>query len=97
MVAFTFAPMILSKASSVSLVSGPNTGLTAALHTRMSMAPHCLIVPSTNVSTSLRRDTLHGTTIASPPFSFMPVATAWHTSCLRLDTTTALLSAFHSL
>src|SRR5262249_55331944 len=63
-------------------------GLTAALHTRMSMPPHCLIVPSTNASTSLRRDTLHGMTIASPPFSFMPAATASHRSCLRLDTTT---------
>src|SRR5262249_1323715 len=76
MVAFTFAPMILSKASSVSLASGPNTGLTAALHTRMSMPPHCLIVPSTSASTSLRRDTLHGMTIASPPFSLMLAATA---------------------
>ena len=97
MVALTFALMILSNASSVSLASGPNTGLTAALHTMMSMPPKCLLVPSTSASTSSRRDTLHGMTIASPPFWRMPAATASHGSCLRLDTTTlAPMPARHS-
>src|ERR1043166_8919830 len=97
MVAFTLAPMILSKASSESFASGPNTGLAAALHTRTSMPPNCLLVPATSASTSSRRDTLQVMTIASPPFWRMPAATASHGSCLRLDTTTlAPMPARHS-
>jgi hypothetical protein len=63
----------------------------------MSMPPQCLTVPSTSASTSGRRDTLHGMTIASPPLARMPAATASQASCLRLDTTTlAPSAAMHS-
>src|SRR6266567_4124450 len=84
----TLAPMILSKASSVSFASGPNTGLTAALQTRMSILPKAFSVPETSASTSERREMLQGMTIASPPRLRIPAATSSQGSSLRLETTT---------
>ena len=61
-----------SNASSLKAPSGPKYGFTAALQTRMSIAPKRPLAPATSASTSSRRDTLHGMTAASPPLSRMP-------------------------
>ena len=85
--------MILSKASSVSFESGPNTGLTAALQTRMSILPRAFSVAETSASTSERREMLQGMTVASPPRLRIPPATSSQGSGLRLETTTLAPSA----
>src|ERR1039457_6757612 len=81
-------PMILSNTSSPACAVGPYTGLAAALHTRMSIFPHCFIVASTSCCNCSLCAILHGSEIASKPLPVNSLVTSAQASALRLEITT---------
>src|SRR5450756_1072840 len=81
-------PMILSKASSPAFAVGPYTGLAAALHTRMSIFPHCFMVASTSCCNCSLCAMLQGNEIASKPLPVNSRVTSSQGSALRLEITT---------
>src|SRR5579875_1596892 len=68
--------------------AGPKYGLSAALHTRMSMPPQRAIVPSTKARNWSLCTMSQGITAAAPPRAAIASATSAQAGALRLDTTT---------
>ena len=84
----TFTAMILSKAPGVVSSTGPNTGFTAALLTRMSRPPNIAAARATMSSASPSFETLQAMPPASAPAAFNSATVASTASCLRLTATT---------